>query len=128
MTNINVDHTVCLSPTWSLGQIFCSPVTKKLLLHKFQLDEERVVGITSYSAKGQHDDDYIQTELPVGESSLVWLDYTKTVSMSVTVIDANHCPGAVMYLFQGYFGSILCTGDFRSIIVSNPQTISLLEP
>jgi len=35
------------------------------------------------------------------------------VNVTVTLIDARHCPGSVMFLFDGYFGRILYTGDFR---------------
>lgn len=38
------------------------------------------------------------------------LDDIGKETMTVTLIDANHCPGSVMFLFQGYFGSILYTG------------------
>ena len=34
-------------------------------------------------------------------------------TMTVTLIDARHCPGSVMFLFDGYFGRILYTGYFR---------------
>jgi len=35
------------------------------------------------------------------------------VTMTVTLFDARHCPGSAMFLFDGYFGRILYTGDFR---------------
>lgn len=49
------------------------------------------------------------------------LDLDET--FNVTLLDANHCPGAVMYVFEGYFGVVVATGDFRytpSMFVDTP--------
>ena len=56
-----------------------------------------------------------QRILPVGRTSLVPLTLASggKETVEVTAMDANHCPGAVMLLFKGYFGTYLHTGDFR---------------
>lgn len=46
-------------------------------------------------------------------------------TISVTAMDANHCPGSAMFLFRGRFGAVLHTGDFRlhpSMLVSPALT------
>lgn len=93
---VSLDHTGGLSDNWRLGQIYCSPVTRSLLLLKWPNIPSHLV-----------------TALDVGATHLLPLDDARTQYMSVALIDANHCPGAVMFLWEGYFGSILYTGDFR---------------
>jgi len=41
------------------------------------------------------------------------ISYNNGDTVTITPIDANHCPGAAMFLFEGNFGRILYTGDFR---------------
>ena len=51
--------------------------------------------------------------LPLNVPTTFKLDDRASLTMSVTLYDANHCPGSVMVLLDGYFGRVLHTGDFR---------------
>ncbi|OWF35514.1 5' exonuclease Apollo [Mizuhopecten yessoensis] len=94
LTHLHGDHTVGLSSSWR-HVIHCSPMTGELLTHLYGINESLI------------------QPLEVGTSHILDLDSVNCEKMSVTVIDANHCPGSVMFLFEGYFGRILHTGDFR---------------
>ncbi|KJE92634.1 DNA cross-link repair protein 1B [Capsaspora owczarzaki ATCC 30864] len=95
LSHLHADHTQGLSPSWRQGTIYCSPVTRLLLLHKFGVDASLV------------------ETLELDEPTVVPLDPEGAETMTVTAFDANHCPGAVMFLLEGYFGNVLYTGDFR---------------
>nr|XP_045620233.1 5' exonuclease Apollo-like [Procambarus clarkii]XP_045620234.1 5' exonuclease Apollo-like [Procambarus clarkii] len=94
LTHLHTDHTQGLTRTWRLP-IYTSPTNAVLLEHKFKLPKS------------------IMRELEVGETYLIPVDKGGNYPISVTVLDANHVPGAVMFLFQGYFGNILYCGDMR---------------
>ncbi|XP_063306160.1 5' exonuclease Apollo-like isoform X1 [Pelobates fuscus] len=94
LSHMHSDHTVGLSSTWK-HPVYCSPVTAKVLKHKLQVNSKWI------------------KPLEVGQCHMLPLDDIGKETVTVTLIDANHCPGSVMFLFEGYFGTILYTGDFR---------------
>ncbi|CAN8312535.1 unnamed protein product [Cochlearia groenlandica] len=93
LTHAHKDHTVGISPSNIVFPIYSTSLTISLLLQRHpQLDETFFV------------------KIEIGESVIVDdLDG----DFKVTAFDANHCPGAVMFLFEGSFGNILHTGDCR---------------
>ncbi|KAI4890608.1 hypothetical protein NFI96_022616, partial [Prochilodus magdalenae] len=95
LSHMHSDHTSGLTSTWSNRPIYCSPVTAKLLKLKLQVKEKWIHA------------------LEIGEPHMLPLDDIGKEKLTVTLIDANHCPGAAMFFFEGYFGTVLYTGDFR---------------
>ncbi|XP_051061855.1 protein artemis isoform X2 [Phodopus roborovskii] len=80
--------------------LYCSPVTKELLLTspKYRFWEKRVIAI--------------EIETPT-QIALVDEASGEKEEVIVTLLPAGHCPGSVMFLFEGSNGTVLYTGDFR---------------
>ncbi|XP_070785246.1 protein artemis [Enoplosus armatus] len=81
-------------------RLYCSFVTKELLLSnpKYAFWEEYIVPL--------------ELESPT-QISLVDEASGEKEEIVVTLLPAGHCPGSVMFLFEGSQGNVLYTGDFR---------------
>ncbi|KAK4776893.1 hypothetical protein SAY86_005581 [Trapa natans] len=93
LSHFHSDHYTGLTPNWSKGIIFCSYITSRLLVEVLKVPESFVVSLS------------------LGE--VVFID-----GCDVTLVDANHCPGSVQFLFKvpvhdSKFERYVYTGDFR---------------
>lgn len=93
LSHFHSDHYTGLTPNWCKGIIFCSDTTARLLVEVLKISSLFVV------------------PLPLQERVLI--DGCEAI-----LIDANHCPGAVQFLFkipvsEGKIERYVHTGDFR---------------
>ncbi|XP_069048315.1 protein artemis isoform X2 [Lepisosteus oculatus] len=81
-------------------RLYCSPVTKELLLSnpRYSFWENHIVAL--------------EVETPT-QISLIDEASGEKEDVVVTLLPAGHCPGSVMFLFEGSNGIVLYTGDFR---------------
>ena len=99
LSHFHSDHYIGLKKSWEQGEVYCSEITSRLLQYKFKFPEEKINILIN--------------------NERTWI----TDTISVIAFDANHCPGAQIYLFQEYesktdlkipIKQIIHTGDFRS--------------
>ncbi|GFR43272.1 hypothetical protein Agub_g4334, partial [Astrephomene gubernaculifera] len=90
LTHAHSDHYTGLSESWSAGPVYCSPVTARLAAH-----------LCGVAPAWLH-------PLQLGTPHVV-------AGVEVTLVDANHCPGAVQLLFRlpGSGSRYLHCGDMR---------------
>ncbi|KAE8780658.1 putative F-box/LRR-repeat protein 23 [Hordeum vulgare] len=93
LTHAHRDHLAGITTTSAAGAVYASRLTVLIARHIFpQLGADAFV------------------EMELGAPVLV---PDPDGDFTVTAFDANHCPGAVMFLFEGAFGNALHTGDCR---------------
>lgn len=90
LSHFHSDHYIGLKKSWDNGTVYCSSVTSKLLQYKFKFPSDRIVELVNDQ----------------------WVEIIDGID--VMIMDANHCPGASIFLFRERDGKmILHTGDFR---------------
>ncbi|CAI2367484.1 unnamed protein product [Moneuplotes crassus] len=95
LSHFHSDHYCELSEHWNFGIIYMTHETRQLCVNKFPNLADCTVAL--------------ELDVPC----MIFLDKDNTEAIQVTLIDANHCPGSCMMLFEGKMGTILHTGDFR---------------
>ncbi|KAI5866068.1 Metallo-hydrolase/oxidoreductase [Durotheca rogersii] len=114
LSHVHTDHLAGLDRLRS-PFVYCSAATREILLRL-----ERYPCRLNY-ARGIFEDPRMQTYKhlakvlkPIPLDTPTELELKPGVRIQVTLLDANHCPGAVMFLIEGDGKAILYTGDMRS--------------
>ncbi|KAF8931296.1 DNA break repair nuclease [Haplosporangium gracile] len=91
LSHFHSDHYGGLTSTWNHGPIYCSSITANLVITRLKVDVQ-----------------YIK-RLPMYEPTVV-------DGVTVRLMDANHCPGSVLFVFDLHNPKrrYLHTGDFRA--------------
>ncbi|XP_062159334.1 DNA cross-link repair protein SNM1 [Alnus glutinosa] len=101
LTHFHMDHYQGLTRSFRHGTIYCSSITAKLVNMKIGIPWDRL------------------QVLPLNQKINI-------AGIGVTCLDANHCPGSIIILFEPANGkAVLHTGDFR--FSQEMANISLLQ-
>ncbi|KAI9592460.1 beta-lactamase-like protein [Syncephalis fuscata] len=97
LTHFHSDHYQGLTKSFSHGPIYCTPVTANLLEERLKIPRKQIY--------------------PLSLNTAITID-----GVNITLMDANHCPGAAIILFEvpdnhspDGWRRHLHTGDFRAI-------------
>ncbi|KAI0438178.1 artemis protein [Xylaria telfairii] len=129
LSHVHSDHLAGLD-TFNGTFVYCSAATKEILL---RLEKSSV---RLNFARGIFEDPRLQTYRhlekklkPIPLDTPITIELQPGNNIQVTLLDANHCVGAVMFLFEGFGKAVLYTGDIRceprfvTAITQNPNMI-----
>ncbi|KAH8831054.1 beta-lactamase-like protein, partial [Flagelloscypha sp. PMI_526] len=131
LTHTHSDHIAGLSAKSFGHRVVCSPDAKQMLL-LYEPFYERNLHDMEFRAEKNRVFAHLKVDPPAGPLKGGFYPGTRDLlsplplntptdyelsdgcTVRITAIDANHCPGAVMYLVEGNNGAVLHTGDFRA--------------
>lgn len=94
--------------------VYCSAATREILL-SLETVSRRINYAQGTLEARQLSYKHLKNLLkPLPLDTPVELELEPGNHIQVTLLDANHCPGAVMFLFEGQGKAALYTGDIRS--------------
>ncbi|KAH9944972.1 DRMBL-domain-containing protein [Epithele typhae] len=105
LTHAHSDHYTNLSAKWDNGLIYCSECTANLITHMLGVDPKWIRPLAMNST----------TIIP------------DTGGVQVTLIEANHCPGSCLFLFEGK--QTVDAGDsaYKSQYIGSPKVFRYLH-
>ncbi|KAK4666018.1 hypothetical protein QC763_407530 [Podospora pseudopauciseta] len=113
LSHIHSDHLAGLE-TLRSPFVYCSAATKEMLLRleRFPCRINYAKGILEARVQTYRHLKTLLKPLPLETPTVLELEPGNRIQ--VTLFNANHCPGAVMFLFEGGGKAALYTGDIRS--------------
>ncbi|KZV84512.1 hypothetical protein EXIGLDRAFT_753795 [Exidia glandulosa HHB12029] len=131
LSHTHTDHTVGLSAKSFSSRVVCSPDARQMLL-AMEPAADRIAVDNGKKALRNRPFSHLKIDPVTREDGSVDYSMTRDLllalplntprvfelsgaeSVTITLIDANHCLGAVMFLVEGEKGAVLHTGDFRA--------------
>ncbi|TLD28821.1 hypothetical protein PspLS_03744 [Pyricularia sp. CBS 133598] len=113
LSHVHSDHLAGLESLRS-PFVYCSAATRELLLRleRYPCRINYAKGILEARVQTYKHLKNLLKPIPLDTPTQIELAPGK--SIGVTLLDANHCTGAVMFLFEGDGKAVLYTGDIRS--------------
>ena len=113
LSHVHSDHLQGLESLKS-PFVYCSPATRELLLRLEKYPHRMNFAKGILETRKQHYKGLKRLLKPIPLNAPTDIELAPGKAIRVTLLDANHCAGAVMFLVEDSKNAILYTGDIRS--------------
>ncbi|KAI3222875.1 hypothetical protein DTO012A7_8429 [Penicillium roqueforti] len=113
LSHVHSDHLQGLE-SFRAPFIYCSPATRELLLRIEKYPHRMNFNKGILESRRLHYKHLAKLLRPIPLNTPTEIELTPRRHIRVTLFDANHCTGAVMFLIQGDEKAIIYTGDIRA--------------